>query len=181
MRLKPPQATPTLPLSDIDGHPIRIGDGRKLLLSVFREAACPFCNVRVYELTHDHDDLRARGLDIVAVFHSDERDVRRFIARQPRPFRMVADPDGRTHAIVGAERSGFGKLRAVLTRLPALLRGLRLLGPAQGAGRTGALMPADFLIDGSGRIVATHYGRDAGDHMPMARILQFASGDAMPR
>lgn len=174
MRLKPPQSTPTLPLSDIEGHPIRIGDGRKLLLSVFREAACPFCNVRVYELTHDHDDLRARGLDIVAIFHSDERDVRRFIARQPRPFRMVADPEGRAHAAFGAERSSLGKAKAVLMRLPALLRGLRLLGFAQGSRPTGALMPADFLIDGSGRIVATHYGRDAGDHMPMARILQFA-------
>lgn len=178
MRLKPPQSTPTLLLSDIDGHPIRIGDGRKLLLSVFREAACPFCNVRVYELTHDHDDLRARGLDIVAIFHSDERDVRRFIARQPRPFRMVADPEGRAHAAFGAERSGFGKVRAMLLRLPALLRGLRLLGFAQGSRPTGALMPADFLIDGAGRIVATHYGRDAGDHMPMARILQFAEEGA---
>ena len=174
MRLKPPQATPTLPLSDIDGRPIRIGDGRKLLLSVFREAACPFCNVRVYELTHDHDDLRARGLDIVAIFHSDERDVRRFIARQPRPFRMVADPEGRAHAAFGAERSGFGKVRAMLLRLPALVKGLRLLGRVPGARRSGALMPADFLIDGAGRIVATHYGRDAGDHMPMARILRFA-------
>ena len=174
MRLKPPQATPTLPLADIDGRPIRIGDGRKLLLSVFREAACPFCNVRVYELTHDHDDLRARGLDIVAIFHSDERDVRRFIARQPRPFRMVADPEGRAHAAFGAERSGFGKVRAMLLRLPALVKGLRLLGRVPGARRSGALMPADFLIDGAGRIVATHYGRDAGDHMPMARILRFA-------
>ena len=174
MRLKPPQSTPTLPLSDIEGHPIRIGDGRKLLLSVFREAACPFCNVRVYELTHDHDDLRDRGLDIVAIFHSDERDVRRFIARQPRPFRMVADPEGRAHAAFGAERSSLGKAKALLMRLPALLRGLRLLGFAQGSRPTGALMPADFLIDGAGRIVATHYGRDAGDHMPMARILRFA-------
>jgi peroxiredoxin len=174
MRLLPPEPAPRLSLKDIDGRRVAVGGERRMLLSVFREATCPFCNFRVYELTHNHDDLRDRGLDVVAIFHSDERDVRRFIARQPRPFRMVADPEGRAHAAFGAERSSLGKAKAVLMRLPALLRGLRLLGFAQGSRPTGTLMPADFLIDGSGRIVATHYGRDAGDHMPMARILRFA-------
>lgn len=178
MRLQPPQSAPTLPLSDIDGRPVALGGGRRTLLSVFREASCPFCNFRVYELTHNHDDLRDLGLDVVVVFHSDEQDVRRFIARQPRPFRMVADPLGRAHEAFGAERSTWGKLRAVFTRFPAMLRGLRLIGATAGGRRPGDLIPADFLIDGDGRVAETWYGRDAGDHIPLARVRRFAAEGA---
>ncbi len=174
MRLRPPEPAPRLPLSDIDGHAIAIGEGRRMLLSVFREASCPFCNFRVYELTHNQADLRDRGLDVVVIFHSDERDVRRFIARQPRPFRMVADPLGRAHEAFGAERSAMGKLRALWLRFPAMLRGLRLIGTASGKRRPGNLMPADFLIDRDGRVVGTYYGQDAGDHIPLAQVLRFA-------
>ena len=31
-------------------------------------------------------------------------------------------------------------------------------------------MPADFLIDGRGRIVEAYYGRDAGDRIPLQRV-----------
>ena len=175
MRLQPPQAAPRLPLTDIDGRPVVVGEGRRMLLSVFREASCPFCNVRVYALTHDHDDLRALGLDVVVIFHSDEQDVRRFIARQPRPFRMVADPLGRAHEAFGAERSSLRKLRAMFTRFPAMLRGLRLIGATAGGRRPGDLIPADFLIDGDGRVAETWFGRDAGDHIPLARVRAFAA------
>lgn len=178
MRLQPPQTAPRLSLTDIDGRPVAIGDGRRLLLSVFREASCPFCNVRVYELTHDHDDLRNLGLDVVVIFHSDEQDVRRFIARQPRPFRMVADPHGRAHEAFGAERSTLRKLRTIFTRFPAMLRGLRLVGARVGGRRPGDLIPADFLIDGDGRVADTWYGRDAGDHIPLARVRDFAAAGA---
>lgn len=173
MKLAPLQPAPMLALRDIDGQPVDIGHGRKLLLSIFREAECPFCNVRVYELTHNHGDLRASGLDVVAIFLSEEIDVRRFVARQPRPFRMVADPYGRAHALYGNTRSTWGKLRAVFMRLPTMLRGMGMLGVS--GGRTGNRMPADFLIDEDGRIVETYYGRDAGDHIPMARIASFAA------
>ncbi len=174
MRLMPPEPAPQLGLSDIDGKAVAIGQGRRMLLSVFREASCPFCNFRIYELTHNHGDLRDRGVDVVVIFHSDEQDVRRFIARQPRPFRMVADPLGRAHEAFGAERSVMGKLRALLLRFPAMLRGLRLIGAASGGRRPGNLMPADFLIDGDGRVVGTYYGRDAGDHIPLVQVMRFA-------
>jgi thioredoxin-dependent peroxiredoxin len=173
MRLTKPQPAPALPLSDLNGEPIAIDAGRRLLLSIFREASCPFCNFRVYELTHNFRDLRELGLDVVVVFASDEQDVRRFIAKQPRPFRIVADPYRRAHTSYGVERSKFGKLRALLTRFPAMIRGM--VEMRFGGGRSGDLLPADFLIDADGRIAETYYGRDAGDHIPMERIELFAA------
>ncbi len=172
MKVVAPAKAPQLQLLDIEGKPIRIGEGRKMLLSLFREATCPFCNFRVYDLTNNYPGLSNLGLDIVVVFNSGAEDVRQFIARRPRPFRMVADPEGTAHHIFSLESSMLGKLKAMMFRLPAMMRGMGMVGLRGMA--TGNLMPADFLIDEHGTIVETYYGRDAGDHIPMERVELFA-------
>jgi peroxiredoxin len=171
MKLLAPSSAPALDLFDIYGQPIAIGSGRRTLLSFFRDAACPFCNFRIYELTHNHASLSALGLDIVAVFGSSQAEVLHFVARHPRPFRIAADPVGASHARYGIERSLWRKIRAIVTRVPTLIRGLRIVGLA--GLNTNNLMPADFLIDEEGRIVETWYGRDAGDRIPLERVELF--------
>jgi peroxiredoxin Q/BCP len=57
-------------------------------LSFIRDAACPFCNFRIDELTQRHAKLAVRGLDIVVVFSQ----VPRRVGKRPRPFPLVADP-----------------------------------------------------------------------------------------
>jgi peroxiredoxin len=172
MKLFAPSAAPELDLVDIYGQAIPIGGtGRRTLLSFFRDAACPFCNFRIYELTHHHAALSALGLDIVAVFGSGQAEVLHFVARHPRPFRVAADPVGASHRRYGIERSFWRKLKAIVTRVPTLLRGLRIVGLA--GLNTNNLMPADFLIDEEGRIVEAYYGGDAGDRIPLERVELF--------
>jgi len=149
-----------------------LGQGRKMLLSLFREAACPFCNFRVYDLTNNYPGLSNLGLDIVVVFKSDEEEVRQFIARRSRPFRMVADPDGTAHEAFSISTSMWGKLKAMMFHPLAMMKGMNMVGMRGMA--TGNLMPADFLIDENGMVVETYYGEDAGDHIPMVRIELFA-------
>ena len=169
MRLSAPRPAPALDLVDIRGLPVAISShGRLTLLSFFRDAACPFCNFRIYELTHEHASLSARGLDVVAVFSASQADVLRFAGHRPRPFPLVADPTSHAHESYGIERSLWRKVKAIVTRVPTLLRGLRLVGLA--GLNTNNLMPADFLIDERGRIVEAYYGRDAGDRIPLQRI-----------
>lgn len=126
----------------------------------------------MYELTHNYPGLSSLGVDIVTVFYSTPEDVSKFIARQPRPFRMVADPDGIAHQLFGLESSWMGKMKAMMLRLQALIRGMKMVGMRSMS--TGNLMPADFLIDEEGNVVETYYGKDAGDHIPMERIELFA-------
>lgn len=172
MRLPTPSLAPALDLTDIHGRPIVIGgNGRRTLLSFFRDAACPFCNFRIYELTSHHRALAALGLDIVAVFSATPDEVRRFAGRRSRPFSIAADPDNRAHDAYGVEHSFWRKLKAIVTRVPTLIRGFRLVGFA--GLNTGNLMPADFLIDENGRIVEAYYGSDAGDRIPFERIELF--------
>jgi peroxiredoxin Q/BCP len=172
VRLLAPAPAPALDLVDIHGQPIMTSSrGRLTLLSFFRDAACPFCNFRIYELTHQHAQLAARGLDIVAVFSASQADVLRFAGHRPRPFQVAADPTSGAHERYGIERSLWRKLKAIATRVPTLLKGMRLVGLA--GLNTSNLMPADFLIDERGRIVEAYYGNDAGDRIPMARVEQF--------
>jgi len=169
VRLFAPETAPELDLVDIHGQAIATSrPGRLTLLSFFRDAACPFCNFRIYELTHRHQELSARGLDVVAVFSATQAEVLRFAGHRPRPFPLVADAASHAHEVYGIERSLWRKLKAIVTRVPTLIRGLRLVGFA--GLNTSNLMPADFLIDGRGRIVEAYYGRDAGDRIPLDRV-----------
>ena len=181
MRLAPPSHAPAIELTDIYGQPVRIGaaSGRRTLLSFFRDAACPFCNFRIYELTHHHQALAALGLDVIAVFCSTREEVLHFVARHPRPFRIAADPEGATHERYGIERSLLRKLKAIVTRVPTLFKGLRMVGWA--GLNTNNLMPADFLIDEQGRIIETWYGSDAGDRIPLERVELFLARGLVAR
>lgn len=172
MKILAPAKTPQIQLIDLNGQTVQIGNGRKVLLSLFREATCPFCNFRVYELTNNYPGLADLGLDIVVVFKSGREDIEKFIAQRPRPFRMVADPEGNAHQAFAVSTSMWGKLKAMMLRLPAMMHGMGMVGVRGMA--TGNLMPADFLIDEKGTVVETYYGKDAGDHIPMERIELFA-------
>lgn len=171
MRLSAPSAAPQTGMIDIDGKPVAIGAGRRTLLCFFRDAACPFCNLRVFELTEHHKALSALGLHVIAVFASTTEDVRRFVCKHPRPFTVVAEPARRSYESYGIESSFWRKLKAIAFRFGSALRGLRKVGLA--GLRTNNLMPADFLIDEDGLIVEAYYGRDAGDHIPLERIELF--------
>lgn len=172
MRLTAPAFAPHMELFDIQGRAVTLGGmGQPTLLCFFRDAACPFCNLRVYELTERYATLHAHGLAVTAVFVATTDEVRRFVACRPRPFPVIADPSGTAHEAYGIERSFWRKVKAIITRVPDLLRGLRIVGLA-GLNTTN-LMPADFLIDAKGRIVDAYYGSDAGDRIPFERVERF--------
>jgi len=171
MRLNVPASAPRLEMTDIYDQPVSIGNSqRRTLLCFFRG---------IYELTRHHADLARLGLDIVAVFSSSPDAVKRFVARQPRPFQVVADPSSKAHTLYGIERSFWRKLKGIVTRVPTLLKGMRIVGLA--GLNTSNLMPADFLIDEQGRIIDAYYGDDAGDHIPFERIELFIARGLLQR
>lgn len=180
MRLTAPTKAPKLPLTDIEGKSVFIGtNGRRTLLCFFRDPACPFCNFHIYELTQKHANITALGMDVIAVFSATAEDVRRFVSRQSRPFPVIADPSGATYETYGIERSTWRKYKGILTRIPTLLKGLRIVGLA--GLRTSNLLPADFLIDEHGRIAEAYYGGDAGDRIPLERVELFLARGLLDR
>lgn len=130
MKISSPAPAPAIDLKDMHGNPLVIANGKPTLQSFFRDAACPFCNVRIYELTKRYEELAFEGLNIVAIFASSPEQVRAFVFHRPRPFAIAADPEKTTYDTYGIGKSFGGKLKAILTRVGTLIRGLRLVGLA---------------------------------------------------
>lgn len=173
MRLTAPSLGINFKTQDIYGKPIALTDflGKRVMLSFFRNAGCPFCNFRIYELSHKYKTWKEQGLEIVAVFSSPSEEVRRHVAKHPRPFRMISDPELAIYTRYGVEKSAMALLKAMLFKLPRVIRGAMIGLPLKNAHPT--LVPADFLLDEQGMICDIWYGRDTSDHIPLPRVEAF--------
>lgn len=177
MRISAGQPAPDFENEDIFGKPVRLRDyaGSYLLLSFYRYASCPFCNLRLRELIERSESLSARGLHLVAVFQSPPESIARYVGRQDAPFPIIADPHHELYRRYGVDRSwlGFFKGSLNLPRLMAAMAAGFLPGKMEG---DKALIPADFLIGPDGKVVIAYYGKDIADHLPLEKLDKLMSG-----
>lgn len=175
MRLTPPQKALPFDTLDIYGERINLADyaGRKVMLCFFRDAACPFCNFRVYELTHKYKLWKQQGVEVIAVFCSPDEEVRQYVARHPRPFKLVADPDLHIYNQYGVEKSAKAAWKAMFFKIPTIIKGFMTGGRVNKNNPYPTLVPADFLINEFGRVEDTWYGRNTSDHIPLERVDAF--------
>jgi thioredoxin-dependent peroxiredoxin len=174
-RLIAGQAAPAFETRDHFGEKVSLSGllGRKVLLSFYRYASCPLCNMRVNQMIRRHAAWQAAGLEMIGVFQSPARDIRRYVGRQDAPFPIVPDATMQFYRRYGVETSWLGMIKGSGR--------LGLIGTAMAKGfvpgRTNGpihRVPADFLIDETGRLALCFYGRDAGDHLDFATIDRFA-------
>ncbi len=171
-RLSVGTQAPDFDVQDAYGRAIRLRDyrGKRLLLSFYRFASCPFCNLRVHRLLQQRDSFARRNLEMVAVFQSAPEHIRTHVGKQDDQLPIAPDPEGRLYAAYGVEASQAAVVRAAVTRMgdavTALAKGF-VPSDIDGDMRT---IPADFLIDERGVIQIAYYGRDIGDHLPIDRI-----------
>jgi len=176
MRLQPGTHAPDFALPAVDGTTFRTDAmrGRRYLLAFFRFASCPFCNLRVRELTLARPQLPA-DFGVVAVFASPIDSLRSQAKRHDLWFPVLSDEPGNSYAAYGVERSAAGVVRGMLLRAPTLMHGIaRGYLPVASHGAF-TVMPADLLVDERGVIAHAHYGADEGDHLPLHEIVRFAN------
>jgi thioredoxin-dependent peroxiredoxin len=177
MKRKPGDKVSSMRLPAIDGTRYDLDglEGKPYMLSFFRFASCPFCNLRMHELVTKFDQL-PNGFTIVAVFDSPLDNLQRHAGRHHAPFPILADENNTYYKLYDIEHSLPGVLRGMLFRMPRLMYGLFGKGylPLRIKGSLTTL-PADFLVDRRGIIREAYYGKDEGDHLPFARIRDFAS------
>lgn len=174
MRLTPPCPSLEFNTHDIYGTPIKLSDfkGKKVMLAFFRDAACPFCNLRVYELTQKYKSWKDKNFEVIAVFSSPAEEVRRYVAKHPRPFRMISDTDLNLYNQYGVEHSTSALFKALFFKFHRIVLGMIKGGYPQPNPNV-KLVPADFLINPMGKIESVWYGRDTSDHMPMDQVNHF--------
>jgi peroxiredoxin len=130
-----------------------------------------------------HGEISAAGILEVAVFHSSAEELRPY--EGDLPFALVADPDRRLYRELGVEasprallhpRAWGAMIRGPLRSLIAFARRRQPLPPLRPrGGRLG--LPADFLIDTDGRILALKYGVHAYDQWSTDEVLALAAGE----
>jgi peroxiredoxin len=172
-------------VTSIDHEPVEIPDPTRLVHLQFRRfAGCPVCNLHLRVFVRRHVELEAAGIREVVVFHSAVEELRAHV--QGLPFAVIADPDRRVYREFGVGSSrralldprAWGTiLIAVVRSTIAVLRGrerLPSLNPY--GGRLG--LPADFLIDSRGRVIACKHGEHADDQWTLDDVLQLVRAPA---
>lgn len=165
-------AAPIFQSADLFDRPINLSDyqGRWLLLSFYRNAACALCNLRVHELIGSYDEYQAKGLDMLAVFESPRANLLQYVGKQDAPFPLIADPEARLYDLYGVETSE-GKVQATMAapegqaRVQAAAAAGFALTKEEGSNFY--RIPADFLIDPEGIIREAFYSDLIGQHVSL--------------
>lgn len=180
MRLVVGSEAPDIQTVDYLGNPVSLAAlrGQPVLLSFYRYASCPVCNLRVRRVIEAYPGWQQQGLAMLAVFQSPASSVLGYVGRQGAPFPIVPDPDMRLYSQYGVESRWAGLMtgRVVSAALSAFRQGFlpgRIDGPFH-------RMPADFLIGPDGRAVIAHYGADIDDHVPLATIDAWLAAHPTP-
>jgi len=183
MRLSLPCDALEFTAVDIYGKPFSLSDyaGRPVILSFFRDASCPFCNLRVYEYSQRFKEWDLLGISVIAVFSSEPEAVKEFVAKQPRPFRTVGDPNLDIYNVYGIGSSLVGFFKAIFSKFDIIRAGFRTGAKINVTNSKPFLLPADFLIGPNGKVMDLWYGSDASDHIPMPRIEKFVDKIRMVR
>lgn len=173
MKLAPGSTAPAIATRSIAGKEVRVpaGDAALLHLQFRRFAGCPVCNLHLRSMARRHAEVAAAGVRQVVFFHSSREEMLRYQAQLP--FDCVADPDKQYYRGYGVEASLLAVLhpRVFWSGMKWVLTTGRFYRKAE----NGILgLPADFLVNAQGTVVASHYGRHADDHWEVEDVLEFA-------
>lgn len=180
MKLETNIKAPIFNLKDIFGRMIDLNDykDKKIFLGFFRHAGCPFCNIRVHALTRVHQELKAKGLEMIFFFESKENVLLRSTFHQEvSPIPLISDPMKTWYTAYGLESSGMKSAVSHLTSFVQTAFKASSLGVPihmMADGESIKTMPAEFLIDKGLIVKEVHYSERLNDRMNMEKIRAFA-------
>ncbi len=178
MRLDPPVIAPAFEVDGVRGEPVSLARfaNQRVWLVLSRYAACPFCSLRLDRLIQQWKAIAETGVQLVVVFPSPVDRIEKYVMRYEPPFIVAADPEERIFGLYGSETSWFGELRTAVNVPKAI--GALVHAPNNPFAVDGPIhrMPAEFLIDASGRLVRAHYGRTLDDGFPIDEVIRWATG-----
>lgn len=161
-------------LTNLAGEAVSIPDpNHRLHLQFRRHAGCPICNTHLRSITLRLDEIKAVGVREVVFFHSTAELLREY--QEELPYDVIPDPDREVYRAFGVEKSW----KAIMT--PKVLASVAK-GFAQQSGR-GTLgtateshlgLPADFLLDTDGTVLAAKYGEHGADQWSVDELLALA-------
>ena len=177
MRLVSGEKVPDFIIEDIKGNKITSQDliGKRYMVSFYRYASCPFCNIRISFLAGLYEELDISEFKMLAFFQSTKEDILKHVDKQETPFPIISDYKLKEYKKFGVETSILGFIKGSLhikKLFKAMKKGFKIsnsMGPK-------TTIPADFLVDESGIIIHAFYGKDISDHLDIEIVEEFAKG-----
>lgn len=185
MKLEPLIKAPVFVQKDIFGRLIDLNTyaDRKILIAFFRHAGCPFCNLRVHALTKLHEELKAKGMEMIFFFESKESVLLRSIFhKEVSPIPLLSDPQKKWYDAYGLENSAAISAKShVLEFVQTAFKAYRAGVPihAMADGESINTIPAEFLVDKNLVIKKVHYSKGLNDRISIDMIKQFAESGAV--
>tara|TARA_B100000941_G_scaffold117078_1_gene82131 strand:+ start:277 stop:819 length:543 start_codon:yes stop_codon:yes gene_type:complete len=170
---------PKISLPAIDGTTFDMSSvkGKRVIFTFFRFSSCPFCNMRIDELTKRWGEF-AEDTVMVGVFDAGIDELTKRMGKRGVPFTIVADETYQHFKENGVEKSFlrfmWGAMRSPLTMMRATMRGYVPMTLSISKMST---LPVDILVNEDGKIVEAHYCRDTVDHLPIERLIEFSKGN----
>lgn len=144
--------------------------GKKVLVSFYRFATCPFCNLRIHTIVKNYDKYREQ-FEVIAIFESKPSTLKKAMKKYDAPFRIMSDHTGTYYRAYGLEKSVLGVIKGMLFRMPSLIKSMMMGNLPINVDSPMTRMPADFLIDENGIIEIAYYGDDEGDHLDIDTLV----------
>ncbi len=180
MKFIPGQKAPLFAVQDIFGNTVNLAQiqNQKIILSFFRYATCPMCNVQIAKIMQQKEYFEKNNLKVIAVFESSAESLMEYIVdRHDFHFTILADPNRELYRMYGVKPSWLKTLKTLSLKgleniLLALKKGYKIISKVEG---TVNQIPADFLIDEDKIIRIAHYGDSVVDHYPLENFLRWDS------
>ena len=175
MKLKQGDKINSLALPSINGDIFNIKNisGKKTLVTFYRFATCPFCNLRIFELNKRYPELGTE-FKIVAIFDSKIDNLKRFTLKHNAPFPILADEKYEYFSKYDVEKSFIRFLWSQIIRANRQFKGYfkGYLPIAFKGGIT--TMPVDVLINENGLVEKVKYAKDLSDHIPISELKEYS-------
>lgn len=157
---------------DAYGHEVAIPSATGLTHLQFRRySGCAVCNLHLRSFIDHQQALCNAGIQEIVIFNSSRDHI---LADIPdSPFPIIADPHKYLYREFGVETSPLAVFNPKVW-LPAMKGALRFGVQLPRDKETMNGLPADFLVDSQGKIIAVHYGTHAYDQWTLDELLAIA-------
>lgn len=155
---------------DVQGNQIKIPTPTGLTHLQFRRySGCAVCNLHLQSFISRQQELRAAGINEIVIFNSGRERILDDMAESPFP--IIADPRKYLYSEFGVETSPLAVFNPRVW-LPAIKGALKFGVQLPRDQETMNGLPADFLIDSQGKIIAAYYGTHAYDQWSIEELLK---------
>ncbi len=160
-------------IEDYRGNLIKLDDykGKKVLISFFRTASCPFCNLRVHELINRYDEFQEKNIEIITFFAATRKEIQHYAGKQQPTFAVIPEPKQSIYKKYGVQQSMMGMVRVIL-RPKKMAEAMQSKFFNLKSVFEVPIIPADFIINENQHIVRYYYGSNYADHLDLNEVLR---------